>query len=114
MIRKFKNTKIVLLAILCMLLLTSTLQAVSPAKLLVFWWCEGFFHGSIPVGNKALELMGERTRAYDVVVTDDYSVFTAKKLKQFDAVCLNNATGLKFDPKGTPERLRSMSQTIRL
>ena len=89
MIRKLKDTKILLPAILCLLLLMSTLQAVSPAKLrevtaeevqkiekamprratvrvrrprklLVFWRCEGFFHGSIPVVNKALEIMGKK------------------------------------------------------
>ena len=34
--------------------------AKSPRKMLVFWRCEGFFHGSIPVANKALEIMGKK------------------------------------------------------
>ena len=91
----------------------ATVRTRRPRKLLVFWRCEGFFHKSIPVGNKALELMGERTGAYDVVITDDYSVFTAEKLKQFDAVCLNNTTGLKFDPKENPERCKALMDFVK-
>ena len=142
MIRRLKNVKIILPGILCLLLLTSILQAASPAKLrevtsgevqkiedalpgratvrvakprklLVFWRCEGFFHKSIPVVNKALELMGKKTGAFDVVITDDYSVFTAQKLKQFDAVCLNNTTGLKFDPKKVPERCKALMDFVK-
>ena len=139
---RFKSAKIVLLAALCLYLLAGTLQAESPAKLLevtaeevqkieraiprratirttnprkllVFWRCEGYFHTSIPVVNKALELMGEKTGAYDVVITDDYSVFTPQKLRQFDAVCLNNTTGLKFDPKETPERCKALMDFVK-
>lgn len=82
-------------------------------KMLVFWRCEGFFHGSIPVVNRAMEEMGKKTGLYDVVVTDDYSYFTAEKLKQFDAVCLNNTTGLKFDPKETPDRCKALLDFVK-
>ena len=133
---------IVLLGLWCLSLHVHTLQAVSPAKLrevtaeevqkiekamprratirvrrprklLVFWRCEGFFHKSIPVVNKALEIMGQKTGAFDVVTTDDYSVFTAQKLKQFDAVCLNNTTGLKFNPTETPERCKALMDFVK-
>ncbi|MHC4541907.1 MAG: hypothetical protein ACYS74_19335 [Planctomycetota bacterium] len=69
----------------------ATVKPVRPRKMLVFWRCEGFYHKSIPVVNRALELMGEKTGAYEVVVTDDYSVFTKENLRQFDAVCLKAA-----------------------
>ncbi|MHC4243132.1 MAG: ThuA domain-containing protein, partial [Planctomycetota bacterium] len=91
----------------------ATVRTSEPRKLLVFWRCEGFFHTSIPVVNKALKLMGEKTGAYDVVVTDDYSMFTAQKLRQFDAVCLNNTTGLKFDPKENPERCKALMDFVK-
>lgn len=84
-----------------------------PRKMLVFWRCEGFFHGSIPVVNKALEMMGKKTGVYSVVITDDYSVFTPEKLKEFDAVCLNNTTGMKFDPKETPERCKALLDFVK-
>ncbi|MBU2503360.1 ThuA domain-containing protein [bacterium] len=91
----------------------ATVRDTRPRKLLVFWRCEGFFHTSIPVVNKALELMGERTGVFDVVITDDYSVFTAQKLRQFDAVCLNNTTGLKFNPEETPERCKALMDFVK-
>jgi type 1 glutamine amidotransferase len=91
----------------------ATIKVSEPRKMLVFWRCEGFFHTSIPVVNKALELMGEKTGTYDVVITDDYSVFTPGKLRQFDAVCLNNTTHLKFDPKETPERCKALMDFVK-
>ena len=84
-----------------------------PRKMLVFWRCEGFYHGSIPVVNKALEIMGKKTGAFEVVTTDDYSVFTPEKLAQFDAVCLNNTTHMKFDPKETPDRCRALMEFVK-
>jgi type 1 glutamine amidotransferase len=91
----------------------ATVKPARPRKLLVFWRCEGFYHESIPVGNRALELMGKKTGAYEVVITDDYSVFTKQNLKQFDAVCLNNTTGLKFNPKETPERCKALMDFVK-
>ncbi|MCP4607197.1 MAG: ThuA domain-containing protein [Planctomycetes bacterium] len=91
----------------------ATIRTSEPRKLLVFWRCEGFFHKSIPVVNMAFEMMGEKTGAFDVVITDDYSVFTARRLRQFDAVCLNNTTGLKFDPKETPERCKALMDFVK-
>jgi len=85
-----------------------------PRKMLVFWRCETFFHTSIPVANEALKIMGKKTGAFEVTaVTDDYSVFTADTLKQFDVVCLNNTTSLKFDPKTTPERCQALMDFIK-
>jgi type 1 glutamine amidotransferase len=91
----------------------ATVKPAGPRKLLVFWRCEGYFHTSIPVCNKALELIGQKTGAYEIVFTDDYSVFTAENLKQFDAVCLNNTTHLKFNPEETPERCKALSDFIK-
>jgi len=76
-------------SLLCLSVLAGSLQAKSPEKLrdlkpdeiekikaaapakpvveaprrkmLVFWRCEGFFHGSIPVVNRAMEEMGKKT-----------------------------------------------------
>jgi type 1 glutamine amidotransferase/HEAT repeat protein len=85
-----------------------------PRKMLVFWRCEGFFHTVIPVANEALKIMGEKTGAFEVTaVTNDYAVFTADTLKQFDAICLNNTTGLKFDPQATPERCKALMDFVK-
>jgi len=91
-----------------------TVQPNKPRKILVFWRCEGFFHTSIPVVNEALKIMGQKTGAYEVTVcTDDYSVFTPEKLAQFDVVCLNNTTHLKFNPKETPERCKALMDFVK-
>jgi len=85
-----------------------------PRKMLVFWRCETFFHTVIPAANEALKIMGQKTGAFEVTaVTDDYSVFTADTLKQFDVICLNNTTSLKFDPKTTPERCQALMDFIK-
>jgi type 1 glutamine amidotransferase len=92
----------------------ATVAPAKPRKVLVFWRCEGFFHTSIPVVNKALEIMGKKTGAFEVTLcTDDYSVFTPEKLKEFDAVCLNNTTRLKFDPKQAPERCKALIDFVK-
>ena len=78
----------------------STAKPAKPRKVLIFWRCEGFFHGDgIAAGNKAFELMGEKTGAYTTVTSDDMSMFDRDKLNQFDAVIFNNTTALAFaDP----------------
>jgi type 1 glutamine amidotransferase len=91
-----------------------TVRPAKPRKILVFWKCEGFFHTSIPVVNEALKIMGQKTGAFEVTVcTDDYSIFTPEKLAQFDAVCLNNTTHLKFDPQETPERCKTLMDFVK-
>ncbi|MCP4376755.1 MAG: DUF1080 domain-containing protein [bacterium] len=82
---------------------TKALPAKAPAKpakarrLLVFTRCEGYRHGSIPLASKAFELMGKKTGAYSTVISDDMEMFTAEKLKDFDAVLFNSTTRLKFE-----------------
>jgi len=76
-----------------------------PRKLLVFWLCKGFFHGSIPVGNKAFEIMGEETGAFEVTFSNDMAVFTPDKLKAFDAILFNNTTRLDFPKKAQRKAL---------
>ncbi len=91
-----------------------TVKPAKDRKILVFWRCEAFYHGSIPVVNKAMEIMGKKTGAFEVTMcTDDYSVFTPEKLAQFDAVLLNNTTHLKFNPKETPDRCKALMDFVK-
>ncbi len=91
----------------------ATVKAAKPRKLLVFWLCEGFFHQSIPLVNKAVVQMGKTTGAYETVVTNDMSIFKPENLRQFDAICFNNTTGLKFNPKKTPELCKSLMDFVK-
>ncbi|MBN2448223.1 MAG: DUF1080 domain-containing protein [Phycisphaerae bacterium] len=69
-----------------------------PRKLLVFTLTRGFYHDVIPTATLALQIMGEKTGAFEVTQTDDISFFEPDKLKQFDAVCFQNTTGEVFTP----------------
>lgn len=68
-----------------------------PRKLLVFNLCEGYEHSAIIYGAKALEIMGKKTGAFEVVQSSDMSIFKPENLGRFDAVCFNNSSGLKFE-----------------
>jgi len=130
--QKSKVVGVVLFVVFCVSLLTNIskanisseelqrIKAAAPAKatavpqkarkLLVFTRCEGFKHSSIPYGTAAIEIMGQKTGAYEVVVSDDMSMFQPAKLKQFDAICLNNTTKLKFDD---PQLQKSLINFVR-
>ncbi len=74
-------------------------------KILVFWRCEGFYHESIPVINKAIEALGKKTGAYEAVTSDDMNMFSADKLAEFDAIVFNNTTKLDFNEPGRRQAL---------
>ncbi len=57
-------------------------------------------HQSIPAENYGLEQMGKRTGAYDAVFSNDLDNLRYDKIRQFDAVYLNNTVGMIFvDPE---------------
>ena len=116
-----KVINVALLAVWCFSLLTGVSRAISPEelqkiegamptkatvtpkqprKLLVFNLCKGYKHSAVPYGAEALEIMGRKTGAFEVVQSEDMSIFKPQNLKRFDAVCFNNTTKLDFsDPK---------------
>ena len=69
-------------------------------KVLIFTLAKGFKHGSIPIAAEAIKYAGEKTKAYESVITDDPAMFTPEKLKEFDAICWDQCTG---EPLTTPE-----------
>jgi type 1 glutamine amidotransferase len=69
-------------------------------KILIYSKTAGFRHSSIPVGARAIAMMGEKTGAYTTLHTEDESIFTPEKLKAFDAVFMLNTTGDCLRPKG--------------
>ncbi|HUW19953.1 MAG TPA: ThuA domain-containing protein [Sedimentisphaerales bacterium] len=124
--QRSKVINVVLLAACCVLLLADTSLAVSPEelqkiesaapakatvnpnrprKLLVFNLCNGFKHSSIPYWDKALQIMGQKTGAYEVVFSNRMEMFAPEMLNQYDAVCLNNTTKLDFSDSRLREGL---------
>jgi type 1 glutamine amidotransferase len=69
-------------------------------KILIFSKTAGFRHSSIPVGAKAITLMGDKTGAYTAYHTEDTSFFEPDKLKNFDAVFMLNTTLDCLRPEG--------------
>jgi type 1 glutamine amidotransferase len=72
-------------------------------KLLIFSKTAGFWHDSIPVGVKAITLLGDKTGAFTAYATEDESIFEPEKLAKFDAVLMLNTTGNCLRPKGLPD-----------
>jgi len=52
----------------------------------------------IPYGAYALKALGERTGAYEPVVSDDLAMFLPGSIEQFDAVVLNNTSQAWIQP----------------
>ncbi|NLH73692.1 MAG: ThuA domain-containing protein [Verrucomicrobia bacterium] len=72
-----------------------------PRKLLIFDLNVGYGgHPSAAYANHAFRLMGERTGAFQTVISRDPAVFAPDSLRQFDAVFFNNTVGNLFtDPE---------------
>lgn len=67
-------------------------------RVLVVSATSGFRHASIPTGKLALEKMGQRTGAFEAVISDDPAHFEPEALADFDAVVLLNTTQDFFMP----------------
>jgi len=81
----------------CLLLISALILIASSTtkqkkKILVFSKTVKFRHTSIPKGKEALLLMGKQNN-FLVDTTEDAGFFTAKKLKQYDAVVFLSTTG---------------------
>lgn len=72
---------------------SAPVKPMQPRKILIYSKTAGFRHGSIPVGIKAITMMGDKTGAYTALATEDESMFEPAKLKAFDAVLMLNTTG---------------------
>jgi type 1 glutamine amidotransferase len=70
-----------------------------PHKLLVFSRSWGYKHTARPFGATAIEIMGQKTGAFEAVCTEEDTLFEPQNLKQFDAVVLNNTNEEIFLPE---------------
>ncbi|MHC4331349.1 MAG: ThuA domain-containing protein, partial [Planctomycetota bacterium] len=71
-------------------------KPLKPRKLLVFTRAKGLVHTSIPYATKAIQLMAERTGAFEVVVSDEMAILSPDGLTPFDAICFNNSNRMDF------------------
>jgi type 1 glutamine amidotransferase len=84
----------------------ATVKPKKKRRLLIF---DGNFnyggHGSIDYANYAFARMGEKTGAFETVITRDTMVFSAEHLHKFDAVFFNNTVGNLFRDKEMRQNL---------
>lgn len=65
-------------------------------RVLVFYKCEGFVHGdAIVCANEAFRVAAEKTGAFKVTFSADYSDLRPENLAGYDVLVLNNTTNLK-------------------
>jgi type 1 glutamine amidotransferase len=77
-----------------------------PRKLLILDLCvAGYIHASIPHANLALDLMGRKTGAYEPVFSNDLENLKYPRIKDFDAVFLNDTVGEVFPDPAVREGL---------
>ncbi len=69
-------------------------------KILVYSNATGFKHSVIPVAARAFQILGDKSGAYQAVLSSDPAAFEPENLKQFDAIVLNNTTGDLLMPTG--------------
>ncbi|MFL6449070.1 MAG: ThuA domain-containing protein [Bryobacteraceae bacterium] len=62
-----------------------------------------------PIHNYAFDQMGKRTGAYEPVFNDDTEMFRPEKIKEFDAICFLNSSGVLFED---PELRKSLLDYI--
>jgi type 1 glutamine amidotransferase len=68
-------------------------------------------HGSIPAANLALELWGKKTGAFTPVYSNDLDNLKYPKIKEYDAIFLNNNVGQVFpDPQVRAGLLRYVKE----
>jgi hypothetical protein len=77
----------------------AAVKPARPRRLLIFNLCTGFRHGVIPFAARTVEQVGRETGAFESVSTEDIALFEPERLKDFDAVFLNNTCGELFLPK---------------
>ncbi len=88
-------------------------QPKQPRRILIFSKTTTFWHDSIPIGVKAITMMGDKTGAYTALATEDESFFEPEKLKAFDAVLMLNTTGEPLRPKnGDKEREEMLKKSL--
>ncbi len=79
----------------------ATAKPAHPRRLLIYNFTRGTYHDeAIAWATRALELLGEKTGAFTTTASVDANVFTPERLREFDAVVMNNTMLNVF---GAPE-----------
>jgi hypothetical protein len=88
-----------------------TAKPKSRRNLLIFTRAAGFRHSSIPIAAKALSLLGEKTGAWQSVISDDPAVFAKASLDRFDGISFVNTTGTLFTEQAYKDNLLEFARS---
>ncbi|MHB1305527.1 MAG: ThuA domain-containing protein [Limisphaerales bacterium] len=93
----------------------ATAKPAQPRRLLIYNYTRGVYHDeAIAWATRALELMGEKTGAFATTSSVDAGVFTPERLREFDAVVMNNTMLNVFGPPDVEEaRMRALVDFVR-
>jgi uncharacterized protein len=69
---------------------SATYPSKKKHKVLLFSLFTGFNHWVVPHTTAMVEILGDKSGAFEVVTSNDITMFEKNNLKQFDAVVLNN------------------------
>ncbi|TVP75716.1 MAG: ThuA domain-containing protein [Puniceicoccaceae bacterium] len=69
---------------------TPAVEPKKPRKVLIFSLATGFVHWCIPHSEAVIEILGNESGAYETVSSVDIEIFLPERLREFDAVVLNN------------------------
>jgi type 1 glutamine amidotransferase len=87
-------------------------KPAKPRKVLV--WGHTWTHQPNPYAEKALEILGHKTGAFQVVVSDDPRLLLGDRLPQFDALVMNNIHEPEpFLPEDFAQRTEEQKAAVR-
>jgi uncharacterized protein len=78
-------------------------------RVLVYGISFGPHRTTIRTAQQVFKLLGEKTGAFEAVVSDDLATFEPDKLKQFDAVIFANTTGEVFCRPADKDQFNALS-----
>ncbi len=100
-----------------------TAKPKAKRKILIFSLFTGFDHWVVPHTAEMIKILGDKSQAYSYLETKDISFFSKEKLREFDAVVLNNTCSIGDnrnifydvylkDPSLTEEQRRSKAANM--
>jgi uncharacterized protein len=88
-----------------------------PRTVLVLGKAAGFVHSSIPLAARTIEALGQKTGAWNTVITYNPADITEQNLQRYDAIFLASTTGLFLDepsdPAATAARRKALLDFVR-
>src|ERR1041385_1080345 len=83
-----------------------------PRRVLVVCKAAGYVHSSIPLTARTIEALGQKTGAWDTVITYDPAVITAGMLRPYDAGVLAGTPGKFLDAPVDAARTTARRQAL--